>query len=153
MNNLFLSVLEVSLNLSIIIALLLLFSTAIEKHYTSKWNYIIWIILAIKLIIPFNLNPLEPKIQFPLALTYFNEESKNTKEITSFYSTDKVPETNTYNSTINSKTNYYKTSNYTLIEKLSFLWIGGIFLFITFFSSQYLLFRKKSTEVEYSYQR
>ena len=144
MNNLFLSVLEVSLNLSIIIALLLLFSTAIEKHYTSKWNYIIWMILAIKLIIPFNLNPLEPKIQFPLALTYFNEESKNTKEITSFYSTDKVPETNTYNSTINSKTNYYKTSNYTITEKLSFLWIGGIFLFITFFSSQYLLFRKKA---------
>ena len=143
-NNLFLSVLEISVNLSIIITLLLLLSTAIEKHYSSKWNYIIWMILAVRLIVPLNLNPLDPKIEFPLASTSFNEESKNTKEIASFYSTDKAPETGTYNSTVDTKPNSYKSSNYTLIEKLSFLWIGGLFLFITFSSSQYLLFRKKA---------
>lgn len=143
-NNLFLSVLEVSLNLSIIIVLLLLLSSSIEKHYTSKWKYIIWMILAIRLIFPLNLNPLEPKIFFPLASTSFNEEIKNTKDIASFYSTDKAPETSTYNSTVDIKPNSYKSSTYTLSEKLSFLWIGGIFLFITFSSSQYVLFRKKA---------
>lgn len=48
LTNLFLSVLEISLSASLVIAVLLILSPILNKRYTSKWNYWIWIFLALR---------------------------------------------------------------------------------------------------------
>ncbi|MCI8557578.1 MAG: hypothetical protein HFI19_07410 [Lachnospiraceae bacterium] len=55
LTNLFLSVLEISLSVSLIVAVLLIFSPLLNRRYASKWNYWIWIFLALRLVIPFHL--------------------------------------------------------------------------------------------------
>lgn len=54
LTNLFLSVLEISLSVSLVIAVLLILSPILNKRYASKWNYWIWIFLALRLVIPFH---------------------------------------------------------------------------------------------------
>ena len=48
----FLSFLEISIPISLIIALLLLFTSFLNKRYAAKWKYWIWIVLALRLLIP-----------------------------------------------------------------------------------------------------
>lgn len=50
---LFLSVLEISLAASLIILLLVLLSPLLNKRYAAKWKYWIWIVLALRLLLPF----------------------------------------------------------------------------------------------------
>ena len=54
MMDLFLTVLEISASVSLIIALLLFISPLLNRRYASKWKYLIWIFLAARLLIPFN---------------------------------------------------------------------------------------------------
>ncbi len=62
MKNLFLSIFETSISTSLIIIGLLIFTPLLNKRYASKWKYYIWIALAIRLIIPFNINFSSPQI-------------------------------------------------------------------------------------------
>lgn len=52
MTNMFLSFLEISIPISLIIAVLLLLTPFLNKRYAAKWKYWIWIVLALRLIIP-----------------------------------------------------------------------------------------------------
>ena len=52
MTNAFLSFLETSIVISIIIVLLLLLTPFLNKRYAAKWKYWIWIVLALRLMIP-----------------------------------------------------------------------------------------------------
>lgn len=54
MTDVFLSFLEISISTSLIIVLLMLLAPLFNKRYASKWKYLIWIFLALRLIIPFN---------------------------------------------------------------------------------------------------
>lgn len=53
MADIFLSVLGISASVSTLILLLLLVSPLLQKRYASKWKYLIWCVLALRLIIPF----------------------------------------------------------------------------------------------------
>ena len=67
MTNVFLSFLETSIVISIIIVLLLLLTPVLNKRYAAKWKYWIWIVLALRLLIPFGgnggISPAEPWAQ------------------------------------------------------------------------------------------
>ncbi len=52
MTNVFLSFLEISIPISLIIAVLLLLAPFLNKRYAAKWKYWIWIVLALRLIMP-----------------------------------------------------------------------------------------------------
>lgn len=52
MTNMFLSFLEISIPISFIIAVLLLLTPFLNKWYAAKWKYWIWIVLALRLMIP-----------------------------------------------------------------------------------------------------
>lgn len=54
MTNIFLSVFEISVSVSILIAVLLLLTPLLNKRYAAKWKYWIWIILALRLVVPFS---------------------------------------------------------------------------------------------------
>ena len=67
MDNLFLSVLSISLTTSVVIVAVIMLGTLINKRYVAKWKYLLWIVLALRLLIPFNfkLSDLQIKIQIP----------------------------------------------------------------------------------------
>ena len=56
MTKLFLSFLEISLPVSGLIVLLLLLTPVFDKRYAARWKYWIWIVLAVRLLIPFGGN-------------------------------------------------------------------------------------------------
>lgn len=57
---LFLSVLEISLAVSLIILLFVFLAPLLNKRYAAKWKYWIWIILALRLLIPLGQTESEP---------------------------------------------------------------------------------------------
>lgn len=54
MVNLLLSVLSISLTTSVVIIALILLGSLINKRYVAKWKYGLWIVLSLRLLVPFN---------------------------------------------------------------------------------------------------
>lgn len=66
----FLSVLSISLATSLIIILLMILSPFINRRYAAKWKYWVWIVLAMRLIVPFHLTDVQNVIDnLPQSLT------------------------------------------------------------------------------------
>lgn len=55
----FLSVLSTSLSMSIIIMLLVILAPFIDRRYAAKWKYLIWILIAIRLVLPLNFSDIQ----------------------------------------------------------------------------------------------
>ena len=68
---LFRQVLEISLALSALIALLLLARPLLQKRYRAKWAYWAWLLLALRLAVPFNPSLPRPPVQVPESTTAF----------------------------------------------------------------------------------
>ena len=51
---LFLSILNVSFSCGLIVTVLILFSSFLDKRYAAKWKCLIWIFIAVRLLLPFN---------------------------------------------------------------------------------------------------
>ena len=60
MTNICLSFFEISISISLIIVLLLLLTPILNKRYAARWKYWIWIVLALRLLIPFGGNDGQP---------------------------------------------------------------------------------------------
>lgn len=56
MENLIISLGEISLASSIVILILMIISPFLNRRYTAKWRYWVWLIVAVRLIIPFNIS-------------------------------------------------------------------------------------------------
>lgn len=54
LQNLFQNIVRVSLSISVLLAVLLLFLPLLRKRYTAKWRCLVWLILAVRLLIPFS---------------------------------------------------------------------------------------------------
>jgi len=50
------NILLVSLTMSAVIVLLLIISPLLLKRYSAKWCYFVWLILALRLVIPWRLD-------------------------------------------------------------------------------------------------
>lgn len=53
MTNIFLSFVGISVSTSLVVVVLLLLTSFLNKRYAAKWKYLIWIFLAFRLLIPF----------------------------------------------------------------------------------------------------
>lgn len=54
MTNIFLSFFEISVSISLIVLVLMLLTSFLNKRYATKWKYLIWIFLALRLLVPFS---------------------------------------------------------------------------------------------------
>lgn len=54
MEKIFLTLLEISAGCTVVILIISLLSTIINRRFTAKWKYFIWLIIAVRLLIPFN---------------------------------------------------------------------------------------------------
>lgn len=63
MENLLIGILELTLPVSVLIAVLLLFSPLLKRAYVSKWRYYMWLFVSARLLLP-----LRPKLSAPLTV-------------------------------------------------------------------------------------
>ncbi|MBR6657424.1 MAG: hypothetical protein IKL18_04545 [Oscillospiraceae bacterium] len=54
MNEIFLKIAEISATTSVVILLVAVLSKIIDKKFISGWKYWIWLIIALRLMVPFN---------------------------------------------------------------------------------------------------
>lgn len=60
MENLFIDILELTLPVSVLIGILLMFSPLLKNSYVAKWRYYMWLFAGVRLILPFRLTPSTP---------------------------------------------------------------------------------------------
>ena len=70
------NVFAISLSMSAVILLLLIVSPLLNKRYSAKWRYFVWLIAAIRLIIPVRIElPEAPvKLSVPNQTVVFRQE-------------------------------------------------------------------------------
>jgi len=132
--DLFQNVIEVTLTTSVVIAALLLLLPLIHKNYTAKWQYWVWLVLAVRLLIPFS--PSLP--QTPIEIT---PPSQNIEF--------KVPVQNTVSSPLPNNAPVPQAAKdstaawtITLNGILFIVWVLGIAVFLLYHSVGYFLFKR-----------
>lgn len=156
---LFINILNITITSSVLIAIVLLIFPLVNKKYlAAKWRYAIWLVLTIRLLIPFNLSwswlPFSLSTT-PIASTYsssveMHPDNMASIDMNGIQRTGSQPgPLDSYADTENSLTYpqeerpHFALSRNISIMKLSvILWIGGIFLFITYQFGRYTLFRR-----------
>lgn len=131
LNSLLETILEVSLSTSLFFILILLLTKPINKHYSTKWRYLLYLILALRLIFLVNINIFESKVEL-------NTNNISVPEIVHdiFFKTASDPNT-TEDVFDNTKATYIsstKTFVSTVKSNLTLIYLSGllIFLFTTF---------------------
>jgi len=147
------NIFEITLSMSVVIIAVLLFSPIIEKRYSAKWRYFIWLFIAIRLIIPFNITlPKAPiNIETPTTNVYIGTNVKPETNINipnDDIGTQNIISTNT----ITTENNTNKSFQISLIDIIKNIWFLGMILFIGYNLLNYGLFRnyikKNAKEVE-----
>ena len=147
------NIFEITLSMSVVIIAVLLFSPIIEKRYSAKWRYFIWLFIAIRLIIPFNITlPKAPiNIETPTTNVYIGTNVKPETNINipnDDIGTQNIISTNT----ITTENNTNKSFQISLIDIIKNIWFLGMILFIGYNLLNYGFFRnhikKNAKEVE-----
>ena len=160
MTDIFLVVLETTLSTSVIIVILLLLTPLLNRRYAAKWNYWIWIFLALRLLIPFSFNDVihytivnreakyeeDNSVQMTTSVMAQSgiEQIKNSSEQTGPRQRIilEIPEQMVI--PIVSSGNKSGTSM-TLLDVLATVWLGGCVFFIAVHIISYLHYKKLIT--------
>ena len=159
MGNLFLNVINTSITASIIILFILVLRFLFKKA-PKKFSYVLWLILLIKLIIPFSFetkfNPMPSKFMEFSNKAYI-EENVQGEEIIPNLEVDTRETINpnnnkTLKTPIESKGNITESNKLTIKNSLPYIWIIGMILFLThgFMSNQKL--KKNLKDSTYLYK-
>lgn len=140
------TILEITLSMSMVIVAVLFLSPVIEKRYSARWRYFVWLIIAIRLVIPFNVTLPEAPINVhtPMANVYVGINS-NTTEFPQVDVKEEMPRPNDDISEENSVVLQESTNNKNkvpLIDIVENIWMAGAILFIGYHLLNYGLFRK-----------
>lgn len=136
--SLFFNVLTVTAVISPLLLLLLLFSRRISHSYTAKWSYFVWLILAVRLVIPLNFTlPSAPvSIQVPARIS---QPITGTQTISA--ASSQTAAVSSGAATVSSAVPALSApSGISVMQILSIVWICGIVLFLCFHFAGYFLF-------------
>lgn len=165
MNNLFRQIVEISLTCSLIILAIGLCSKLTLKKYSVKWQYLIWLVLTIRLIIP--ITPHWISVPIPNFETYISNKSQ--EEVTPTVTTKTLTKETVENSTFsplekistNSKTEVIQSQienqnkedtisstkvNHPIIpfdQLLTYVWLIGFILYFSYHFISYFAFLRK----------
>ena len=134
--SLFVNVLEITVSVIPVILLLLLLSRIIHRTYLAKWNYFVWLILAVRLIVPFHLTlPGAPvsiqvpaQISQPIAVSY---------AVPAVSSQATIPSVTTVTPALPASS---APAGLSVMQILSIIWICGMILFLCYHFAGYFLF-------------
>ncbi|GEM_PF-2115928 len=138
---LFTEVIKITLTTSVIIGFLIAITPILNKKYTAKWRCFVWLILALRLIIPIDLTlPKTPiKINVPIVMESqsYTLSSQNSPQIQTQDKT--LNDTTTKSVTQKSLPNAVIPSP---LKLTSMLWILGSLIFITYYIIGNTIFRR-----------
>lgn len=140
--SLFQNVIRVSLTTSAVILVLFILLPLIHKNYNAKWRYLVWLVLAVRLLIPF-----APSFQqAPIEITPTSQsivlKAPVQKSASAPQPSQNVAQPAQNVSVASPVTSSLTPSRITLSEILSFVWILGIALFLLYNLIGYFLFEK-----------
>lgn len=142
--NIFSNIIEITLSTSIVIALLLIFSNRLDNKYNVKWRYWIWLIISIRLILPFTINiPDAPiRVSPPEIIQSIdnNDIQKTNEEVANVIIQNQNIEDSRTKKSYNHSTSIKDKFN--IEEIIIILWIGGIIAFLAYHLIVYFLYRK-----------
>ncbi len=168
MNNLLRTFAEISVSCSAVILLAAFLDKLTYKKYSVRWKYYIWVILAVRMILPFNLGIIEVPLLPPSAQTELTDNG-NGYDLTSGNMTAvrPDPETGIQNGAMASevlntvgranikteqpglttrediKLPLIKNNGIDILRLLSMLWISGFGIFLFYHVFTYIVFLKK----------
>lgn len=140
LNEIFRTTIEITLAVSVVILVLLALTPVLNKRYVSKWRYWVWMILAVRLIVPINMTlPKAPiKLETPIQTvtymvpsTWISQQSAQQEGSSSGQKSDQQTVVPTIENTV-TKVPIQPTGqrrSITVAEILTILWISGMFLF------------------------
>jgi len=141
LETLFQKVLQVSMSTSIVIGVLRLLLPLIKRSYSAKWRYLVWLIIAVRLLIPFSpsivgeapvtIPSVSQNVQIPVPLP----ANTNLSEQTNIIPTQPTPLVTPNSSMVRT---------ITLADLLPAVWLIGAILFIAYYFAGYIVFRKSA---------
>lgn len=149
------NILEISLTMSVLIAILLILFPVLDKRFTAKWRYIVWLFLAVRLLIPVNVSL--PSAPFSLSAPQFAFTYPNTALTTpSYEAPDRInpPQTAPVQATDIERPrlagpqagtavkNPVPEKNISLTNPFIMVWLLGMLAFTAYLFFTYGLFRK-----------
>lgn len=165
MINLFLTMLNLSIIGSIGILCVILLNKIFSKNYSRRWVYIIWAVIAIRLMIPVNINVINISdfIKTDAAITNSiqtpgNTNSNDLKQISNQSAANESLTANTsdmeasQNSSnaiasndfhMNQGTKISTLVSYLVVAVISIIWLIGVILFLLYHLIAYFSFRSK----------
>lgn len=134
METLLLKIIEISISASFLIVLVAILSQFFRKVFTARWKVFVWLIIALRLLLPFSFEFKQPivEIKAPEIEVAMLESGTielmpaSEKPIVTAHSTQ-----NTNSESIISK-EPSKQSNFTLIQVAAFIWLLGMIVYIGF---------------------
>lgn len=139
--NLMMTIVEITLSVSIGISFMILLMPLLNKRYTVKWRYWIWLIFAIRLLLPFNFTIPEPMVtlkpssnRIVMEVPKVIDQAKTSR--VNFEDIDNIDK-NIDRVSINKSVTDINLNNI-----FSRIWLLGIFLFCGYHFISYLYFRK-----------
>ncbi len=131
--NIFLNVIAISISTSLIIISLLIFAPFLNKRYAIKWKYLIWVVIAVRLIIPFNIDIPFPQmvIDVPTEITVPIDTNNETDAPTMPPIEQKPIEVNDGNAIKALPQTALKPLKLTLLDITAYLWLTGCLLFLS----------------------
>lgn len=161
--NLFLSFFEISVSVSVLVAVLILFTSFFNKRYAAKWKYLIWIFLAVRLLVPVTGANVQSVMDMPLQMepqTALKSEEKHTDAPidTTIPSGRVIVEIPTQMTTPIAVANVFAMSSeksslsITLLDIVAFAWLAGSLILISVHLIPYLHYKnqvmKRGTIIE-----
>lgn len=134
---------EISIAMSIVIIMVLLISKLLSKKYKIKWRYLIWLLIAIRLLIPINykitktvINIEQLSDEVVINVPLINERTFNKfKTEKNNIGTNKIESAEDIKATDKKKI--------TLSQMFDIIWKLGMIIAIIFYVGNYILFRLK----------
>lgn len=143
MTDLFLSVLGISASVSVLILLLLFLTPLLHKRYAAKWKYMIWCVLAFRLLLPLGgaggdsaADVLRQWKNHILQTAENREEAEVVRQVPGRVVVEVPPQ-------MTKPFNVQAERRITLLDVLSLVWMAGSVIYISVNIVSYLYFRRQ----------
>ncbi len=152
MKEIFLDFLEVSASMAVIIAVISLFSSVIDKKFSAKWKYWIWLFIAARLLIPFSpdfeITEQKMELSVPDKVVYYNAELVPGEPVPSIPATVVTP-----SGAISVMTSpdpmIKEETRMTVLDIFGIIWAAGSGIFIIWYIGGYFYFKNKQLKNSY----
>ncbi|MBR2009199.1 MAG: M56 family metallopeptidase, partial [Peptococcaceae bacterium] len=151
MTNFIQDVLQISITMAAVIGVLLLLVPVWQKRYSAKWRKAIWLIIAVRLLVPFSIElptaPVQMNVDMHQAIVLSPQPvPTDTTPVPAIPSQIETSDNVTVSTTVNNITPTITTEKAMMLERgtvLFALWLIGILAFTMYHAMQYRRFYGK----------